>query len=67
MVSCSGSGMEWLSNNECGKSMAKGVFNNELLPSQSWHIWANLDKSDPRLWKIEMCESNFVKLTHWPC
>lgn len=50
MVSCSRCGMEWLSNNECGKSMAKGVFNHELLQSQSWHIWAHLDKRDPHIW-----------------
>lgn len=55
MVSCSGCGMEWLSNNECGKSVAKGVFNNELLQTQSWHVWAHLDKSDPHLWKKIKC------------
>lgn len=38
--------------------MAAGVFKNKLSQSQSWHVWGHLDKSDPQLFKIEICESH---------
>lgn len=38
--------------------MAEGVFNTKLSQSKSWHVWGNLDKIDPKLFKIEICESH---------
>lgn len=36
--------------------MADGVRKNKLSQSQSWHVWGNLDRSDPQLFNIEICE-----------
>lgn len=44
--------------------MAEDVFKNKLFQSQSWHVWGNLDKNDPQLFKIEICENQMTESVH---
>lgn len=39
--------------------MAAGVQKNKLSQSQPWHVWGNLDRSDPELFNIKKCKNHF--------